>query len=134
MALPLSESSLRVEADRFSRYLVGRSVSDALIDRYVAAMATAPADVGRDAAHSRFVARHPSMLGFVDGGVALLRRNSTLRWKLNVMSAIIEASPDHADAFLPDRRGWSSAPPVLIALVRAAIRSAVGVVLVAAIR
>lgn len=129
----MNEAERRAEAQRLSRYLIGKSASDALTNRYLAATATA-VEIGSDLKVARFLAQHPSMLGFVDAGLVLLDPTSMLRWKLNVMSAILEANPEHADAFLPIGRRWSNAPLVGMAVVRAAVRGVIGFVLVAAIR
>ena len=105
-----------------------------MVDRYVAALATAPFEFGRDLKYAAFVTRHPSMMGFVDGGLAILHPDSTLRWKLNVMTAILEASPEHRDAYLPASRRWPYAAYAGAVAVRAAFRGALGLVVVASIR
>ena len=57
--------------------------------------------IGRDERTLEFVARHPRLLGIIDGGLALRRPRSVVRQRLLLMAAILEASPDHADRFLP---------------------------------
>jgi hypothetical protein len=99
------DESLRDEGERFGRYLNGRPVAPALVDRYVRAMlAKGLVAEGRDRRLLRFVEMHPAWLGIVDGGLALRRPRSVIRTKLLVMSAILEATPDATSAFLPVRR------------------------------
>ena len=53
---------------------------------------------------------------------------SVLRWKLMAMSAILEATPDFADTFLPQPRApWYVVYIGFVAL-RAALKGAIGVV------
>jgi len=97
-------ATLETEARVFGRYLVGRVPPPAIVDRYRRANETllsapvAPAD----AALLDFVHRHPWSVSFLDAASGLLRPANTLRSKLLVMSAILEASPEFADDFLPE--------------------------------
>lgn len=52
----------------------------------------------------RLALRHPVLLGVLDGGCGVVRPNDPLRQRLLVMAAILEATPDHVDAFLPTPR------------------------------
>ena len=103
--MPMSDDprDLEREAEIFGRYLVGRVPSPAIIARYVAASETlftadaSPADRGTIA----FVRRHPWSVGLLDGAAGLLRPGGQLRGRILVMGAILEASPEYADEFLP---------------------------------
>ena len=94
---------LAAEARLFGRYLAGRVPPPELVARYVAAAgalfdsAVPPAE----AAVLRFVHRHAWSLGPLDAASGLLQPGGALRSRLLVMAAVLEASPEFADAFLP---------------------------------
>lgn len=99
--------ALEVEARLFGRCLVGRVPSQALIDRYCAANRELVSDsaVARDAALLRFVRRHPWSLSLLDAACALLRPEGALRTKMLIMTAVLEASTECAEDFLPRETG-----------------------------
>lgn len=102
-AAPDAQPVLEREAAVFARYLVGRAPAPALVARYVAASAAlrpAPADAA-DACVVAFARRHAWSVGPLDAAAALLRPHALLRTKLLVLAAILEASPEGADDFLP---------------------------------
>jgi hypothetical protein len=130
--LPVMDDDPRDEAVRFGRYLLGRPPAAHLVARYVDAIERL--ELRPDARDRRllaFVRRHPRALGFVDGGLALRHPGSVVRGRLLVMAAILEADPANADRFLPAAGGHRSLPEVAIAGVRAGVRTAVGLVLLA---
>ena len=128
---------LRDEAMRFGRYLVGTAPSEELAERY----ATAHAHVLRepptpaDEAILAFVHAHPWSLPLLDAGTALMRSAPRLRRKLLVMMAILEATPEHADATLP--QDGVPLPRLVLRLGRAgaaaALKLGAGVALAAAV-
>ena len=130
-ATTFEEPVIRAEAVRFGRYLTGADPSEAIVERYLAAVRTKRFEIdGRDRRTFDFISRHPRMLGLIDGGLGLRRPRSAVRVRLLVMAAILEATTDHADDFLPAGR---SAPYVFyigFVAVRAGIRATVGAVLV----
>jgi hypothetical protein len=130
-APPPPDPTARLEAERFGRYLAGRPIEPHLADRYVAAIAQLRPVIGaRDRRRIGFALAHPRLIGFVDGGLALRDPQSMLRWKLVVMTAILEATPEYANAFLPRHRWpWYAAYAGIVGL-RAAVKGAVGAVLV----
>jgi hypothetical protein len=130
-ATPPPDPNARLEAERFGRYLAGRPIEPHLVDRYVAAMEQLRPTIGaRDRRRIRLALAHPRLIGFVDGGLALRDPHSVLRWKLVAMSAILEATPDYADAYLPRHRLPRYAVYAAFVGLRAAVRSAIGIVLV----
>lgn len=131
----MDKAAWRSEGKRFGRYLTGQEPRPDLVERYVAAIAArGPVLADRDRRRSDFVARHPSSLAFVDAGLALRDPGSSLRWRLLVMTAILEASPEHTGEFLPvPRRPWYALYAAAIA-VRSAVRGAIGIVVVTLIR
>jgi len=110
------------EGRLFSRYLVGRDAPPGLLRRYAEAverLALVPR-ARPDAALLRFVRRHPSSLPLLDAAVAVVRRESVLRARLLLMLALLEATVDQADDFLPRPRGRASA------VARVALEAAIG--------
>jgi len=94
---------LELEARVFSRYLVGRLARETLRARYAEAVRTllpAPAST-RDEAIVAFARRHPWSVSLPDAACGLARPRARLREKILVMAAVLEASPDFADEFLP---------------------------------
>lgn len=93
---------LAAEGRTFGRYLVGAVPTADIVARYVAASRTLFPAVGEaDAAVVDFARRHPWSVGFLDAAAGFLRPGALLRSKVLVMAAILEASPEHADDFLP---------------------------------
>ena len=94
---------LEAEARIFGRYLVGRTPTPDIVARYCDASralwqgAPGPGDAERLA----FVRRHPWSVGPLDAAAALLDPGGQLRSKVLVTAAILEATPAHADDFLP---------------------------------
>jgi hypothetical protein len=124
------DEALALEARRFGRYLVGREPEEVLVARYVAASkvhfaAPLPPE---DAAVVAFAREHAWSVGLLDAAAGLLRPGGPLRNKILLMAAILEASPEHADEFLPRHVG----PIALVAKVGVAGVVAVASALVGA--
>jgi hypothetical protein len=69
-----------------------------------------------DAAVLAWVRRHPWSLGPLDAACGLVRPGGTLRNRVLLMAAVLEASPEFADDFLPRHLG----PLALVARVAVA--------------
>jgi hypothetical protein len=126
---------LREEAARLGRYLVGVAPSDELAERYARAhehVLGQPTEA--DEAVLAFAQAHPWSLPLLDAGTALVGSAPLLRQKLLVMTAILEATPEHADRMLA---GGTSLPRLVLRLGRAgaaaAVKMVAGAVLVAAV-
>jgi hypothetical protein len=74
--------------------------------------------------------RHRWSIGFVDAGLAVSRPDSVVRTRLLVLSAILEASPELADMFLPTPKPAIYAAYAALVGLRAALKAAIGLVLV----
>lgn len=98
---------LEREAAVFARYLVGREIASEMARRYVQVEELLP----RKEVHAldehivEFAVTRPWSLAPLDAACALLRPQSLLREKLTRLAAVLEASPQFADAFLPESRG-----------------------------
>ena len=90
----------------FSRYLVGREASAGLLRRYAAACRELlPEQPGRGHVVA-FASRRPWSLPFLDAAESLLDRDGPLRQRLLLMLALLEATPEHAELFLPRPRSF----------------------------
>lgn len=94
----MPKAPLRHECLLFSNYLVGGAPSPLHASLYSHALAAH--SVG-ESAPLRLARRRPLLLGLLDAGCGLIRRDDPLRRRLLILSAILEASPDHAEKFLP---------------------------------
>jgi len=119
------------EAERIGRYLVGRPPSATLVARYARAIGVLGLDIARDEQRAwRLTDRLPVLLRVVDGGLGLAKPNGSIRRRLHTMLAVLEASPDHCDAFLPVAFSVGDRLAVAAAALRAVAAAAVGVVVV----
>src|SRR5580658_1506243 len=93
-----------LEADQIALYIVGKHAGEREKALYLRAMATLDtALTGAEEALWASMIRSRRTLAWADAGLALLRPSSVLRRKLLLMVAILEASPDFAEHFLPSR-------------------------------
>ena len=98
---------LEREAAVFARYLVGHEIGSELASRYVQAEELFPTKEAHtlDERIVEFAVAQPWSLAPLDAACALLRPHSLLREKLIRLAAVLEASPEFAEAFLPEARG-----------------------------
>jgi hypothetical protein len=120
------------EARTFGRYIVERDIDATSCERYERAVR----ELGYDAddAVARFAAKHAWSIAPLDGALALTQPDATLRKKLLLMAAILETRPAYCDAFLPRHRLPGDALNVGYALVRAAVQTALGLLLLPFVR
>ena len=93
---------LRNEALLFGRYLVGRQLSEELVERYVRANEELFHDadaIDRDLV--AFARRHPWSIAMLDASAGIIGGNSLLRKKLLLMTAIVETTPELVDRTEP---------------------------------
>ena len=129
-----TSDSLEREALIFGRYLLEQDPTEKVVELYKRAITGTPVSPSsEDKKLLEFVVQNPWSVGFIDGGLALLRTDSDIRRRIYTMLAITEAMPEYHDYYLPKKRsGWYL---LVIALVgiRGAIRTIFGAVLVKAI-
>lgn len=96
-------SSIAREANCFTRYLVGRSASEAICARYVEAQHTLDLDQPGSPFDHRLLkaaSAHPMICAWLDTAAALLAKDSMMRKRLFVLAALLETQPEYADHFL----------------------------------
>jgi hypothetical protein len=99
--------SVRAEAALFARYLVASAVpGEALAERYRHGCGVLfPQASDADVRVVALALRRPWLLGPLDAAAALLRPGSLLRRKILLMTALVETTPEHAAAFVPESAG-----------------------------
>jgi nucleoside-diphosphate-sugar epimerase len=119
------------EADLMTRYLLGVCCSHELKVRYAQAIERLKIELDLEERRLwRIVKRYPVLLRIIDGGLALLKPHGGIRRKIYTMLAILEASPEHADLFLPKAYTGFSLLGLVGAGVRAGVSAAAGVLLI----
>ena len=95
---------LREECRVITGYLVGSSPPPELVERYVEAnkFHFGGKQSDSDDAVVDFVRRRPGSLPYLDAALALLRPASLLRSKIFLMVAILEATTEFTEYFLPE--------------------------------
>ena len=94
----IDENVLATESIVIAQYLIGQTPSPALQDRYAAACR---ARLREDAdVELQFARRHPRFWPFLDAATGILRPHSTVRQRVFLMTALLEATPEYAGFFL----------------------------------
>jgi hypothetical protein len=96
------------EAAILASYLLKQKSSDSrireLYDRAVELRSPLPG--GRSEKILRFALRNKWSIGAIDSALAFGHKNSLLRQRLLIMTAILESQPQYASLFLPQERTW----------------------------
>lgn len=111
--------TLADECTLITRYLLDCDASPDLSARYQAAHSAL--DLSGDERALRFVHRHPRSLPYLDAAASFLSPRGVLRKKVYLMTALLEATPEHAAFFL---RKPAPVWPLLAGLAWQAVRSA----------
>lgn len=122
-----STHSISDEADLIARYLIGRSPNDRIKRRYEDAMHMLHYDL--DAVDRRLweiVTCCPFTFRLIDGGLAILRPASSIRRKVHVMLAVLEASPEYCEYFLPKGFGLLYGLSIVVTGARAVFAGVIG--------
>ena len=104
-AAPAVDPALIAEGRLLGRYILGAPPSEAAVLRYAEKTLRLFAGDTTDFALLRYVARHPWTLPCLDAAAGLVEKDGALRRRLLVMLAILEATPEHAESFLPPEAG-----------------------------
>ena len=120
--------ALEKEATLFSSYLVSREASPQAVRLYANAMNNSePSDSDKKILH--FMTKHKSSIGFIDAGLVITNPTSEVRRRLYVMTAILEASTEHQDLFLPKKRSPWYVFAVMYTGIRAVMKAIFGILL-----
>ncbi len=95
---PEREEALTREACVLGRYLIDREPRPEECARYAAGCRTLFADEDGTPLVA-FCRRHPRALPFLDAAAGLVAPRASLRRRLVLMTAVLEASPAHVDRF-----------------------------------
>lgn len=120
---------LEKEAQIFTRYLIGAEANPQAIQLYAAAMSTSKPD-STDKRLLNFMVAHPGSIGLIDAGLVFHNAASEARRRLYVMFAILEASSEYYDCFLPKKRSPVYIFVIFYAGIRAIIKAGLGLLLV----
>jgi hypothetical protein len=120
------------EAGVFGRYLLGSELSGAARELYVRASHELNYDT--DDPVTRFASARPWSIAALDGALALIDPDALLRKKVLLMAAVLESRPEYCDAFLPRDRSLRDAFSIAVAVVRAGLLAATGLLLLRFVR
>lgn len=121
--------TLEKEARLFTRYLIGKDADSQSIQLYKTAIDNSKPDKA-DKKLLDFMVSHPGSIGFIDAGLIFHNSSSEARRRLYVMFAILEASSEYYDSFLPEKRGPFYIFAIFYYGARAVIKAGLGLVLV----
>jgi len=93
------------EPQTLSKYLVGKECSSEMAQRYTNAVNKINAGLSTsDQSRWNRMLSNVFYLKMVDSGLAVTNPQSPLRKRIFIMLAILEASPDFTESFLPQKR------------------------------
>lgn len=119
----------KLEAQAFARYLVKKPPTAGVIKLYERGARRNKPEKS-DAKLLAFVRSNPRMTGLIDAGLVFYRPHSEVRRRIYVMLAVLEASPEYHDDFLPKRRTPFYVFFVAFSGLRAIVKSLCGLALV----
>lgn len=123
--------TLDQQAEVFGRYLIGEYPSAAAKKLYIDAITHNPGKLDDiDQTLLRFVTKKPWALGLIDASLPFYKPESEVRRRLYVLLAILEATPQYHDKFLPTDRGLGYIFYLAYCGIRAIFRTVVGSLLV----
>ena len=122
-------TDIQEEAKIFANYLVRREASPQALRLYENAIGKSKPNK-TDQKLLNFMYNHPNSIGFIDAGLIITNPESEARRRLYVMLAILEASPEHADLFLPKKRNPFYILTFIYSGIRAVVKAVLGFILV----
>ncbi len=120
---------LELEASLFTRYLIGRDISPQASRLYITAVGSSKPNTA-DKKLLDFMVKHPRSIGLIDAGLVIHNSTSEARRRLYVMLAILEASTENHDLFLPTKRNPFYIFAVGLSGLRAVVKAVLGLLLV----
>lgn len=102
----IDESSLLLQAQVFSNYLVKRSASSHSTKVYKTILQASPAQASSTGVGLLdYALKHPHALPYLDAYLGFFKPTAELRRRVYIMLAVLESEPDYWDYFLPKKRG-----------------------------
>ena len=132
MSSPVTEKIyLEEQSNSFGYYLLRQPVPAQVIDRYFLTIQDLSVHLSdQDTKLLEFITKHRWSIGFIDSGLALGRPDSEVRHRLFIMFALLEATPDFHDYFLPKKLHFMYFFIVIYTGFKALIKAFVGVLFV----
>jgi hypothetical protein len=123
---------LEREAKIFGKYLIGEEISEAAIRLYVEAHRSNSFTLDeKEIKLLKLIYMHPGFTGMIDGGLALQKKDSTIRKKIFFMLAILETFPEYSRHYLfPEPASAKNTLEFFIFGVRGVIRMVLGYLVV----
>ncbi|HVI69158.1 MAG TPA: hypothetical protein VM581_01750 [Magnetospirillaceae bacterium] len=124
------KQTLRQEAAVLCKYVVGAQPTARTQQLYTAVIGREKEMLSKeDALVMQYALKYPGRIIYLDSALALVRPSAALRQRLYAMFAITEATPEHAQRYLP-----VSTPPLYVVVIglislRAVYRTIIGLVL-----
>ncbi|HTA83002.1 MAG TPA: hypothetical protein VK783_08715 [Bacteroidia bacterium] len=125
-----NEALLTEEAKVFTQYLLGEEADQLTISLYIQAQGKLNITLTeKESKRLDFMLRYPSVIGMVDGAMALNNPESGIRKKIYVLFSILESNPRYARHFLPSNEvGLFS---IILSGIRAVWNAITGFILLA---
>jgi len=127
----MTEISQKDEATIFGNYLLNRIPNTAVRSLYENIIQSSGIPIsGNEEKLFRFALKNAWSIGLIDSALALLNPHHELRRRLYLMYALLEATPEYADHFLPKQRNPFYLFVILFSGCRAIVKTIIGVLLV----
>jgi len=129
----MEDGDIKQEAILFGKYYLKVTPNDRVISLYSNAINGSIDPISSISKDIIFVHRHPWSLRFVDSGAAIVKPQSEIRKRLYTMFAILEASSEYYDLFLPKKRNAIYIVIIGLTACAAVVRALVGIFIVKAL-
>lgn len=96
--------SSALQADILTNYLVHRPATNKVKELYELTVSKAPSSSKFETKVLHFAFKYPVLMGSLDSALALVSGEAELRRQIYYMFAILEATPEYADDFLPKKQ------------------------------
>lgn len=126
----MQDSEMKQEALLFGKYYLKVTPNDRVVSLYTKAIKGSidyASSVSKDII---FVRKYPWLLRIVDSGAAIVKPQSEIRKRLYMMFAILEASSEYHDLFLPKKRNGAYVVVIGLTGFAAVIRALIGIFVV----
>jgi hypothetical protein len=125
----MSDKNIELEAKLFTNYLIKMRANQTTLSLYKEAIGNGKLNKN-DQKLLNFILKYPMSIGAIDAALVFYNPYSEIRRRLYIILAILEASPDYYDAFLPKKRNSLYIIFVLYSCVRALIKIPFGLFII----